>query len=362
MCAVVERPAAETSARGVDTWYALGEWRLLRRRSRLLKAARCRQRRSIDDHATHGYYPERVRRRNSMSQRISHKALLTAVCFALTASYPRAEELPQVFEIPAESNHRRMMVSAKVNRSKTVTLLLDTGYTIPTLHSPIIESLDVKPSGSVGIIGIAGEERAPTYRGIVFSLGGATYAPRRVAGVSPKRNQSRRRDGVLDAGFFRQFVVEFDPRGKVVRLHSPQHFRYSGSGEVLRCRFNGGVPVVTASVSVGDKPPIEGEFEIDTGCDSGLCVGSSFVERHALLSQTKAESDQKFGIGGAVQTKSGSVALLRLGKVEISDAQADFFVNGSPVDEPLAGHIGMGVLHAFKVIFNYSRAEIIIER
>jgi hypothetical protein len=31
------------------------------------------------------------------------------------------------------------------------------------------------------------------------------------------------------------------------------------------------------------------------------------------------------------------------------------------VDEPLAGHIGMGALHRYKVIFDYSRKQIILD-
>ena len=166
---------------------------------------------------------------------------------------------------------------------------------------------------------------------------------------------------MLGSGFLRRFVVEIDPTAKQIRLYSPTNFSYSGKGEVLPFRFKAEIPVVKAGIILADQPPIEGEFEIDTGCDSGLCLGSEFVQRNKLLEQVKTRSDEKFGIGGSVETKSGTLPLLRLGNLEVRNSQTDFFMKGSPVDDPLAGHIGMGILHQYKVIFDYSRKQLIIE-
>ena len=166
---------------------------------------------------------------------------------------------------------------------------------------------------------------------------------------------------MLDAGLFRRFVVEIVPNEQVMRLHNPATFTYRGSGETVPLRFNDEVAVIQASIVLPDGKTITDEFELDTGCDSGLCLGSAFVERHQLL-DAKAELSQKFGIGGGVETRSGSVTALRLGKIAVPEPQTDFFVRGSPVNDPLAGHIGMGVLHKLKVIFDYSRKVMIIER
>jgi hypothetical protein len=254
------------------------------------------------------------------------------------------------------------MVPARVNGSQPLSLLLDSGYTIPTLHPAVMDTFGLEPSGSVRINGIAGEERAPTYRGLVFDFGGATYSPFRVAAVPSERDQRRRRDGIIGSGFFRRFVVEFDPKQKTIRLYPPANFAYTGAGEVLPFRFKDEVPVVRASIVLGDRPALEDEFEVDTGCDSGLCLGSSFVERNKLLAPAQAEASQKFGIGGSVETTSGTLSMLRLGSIEVHEPQTDFFLKGSPVEDPLAGHIGMGVLHRFKVIFDYSRKQMIIEK
>ncbi|MBK7997890.1 MAG: hypothetical protein IPK15_03955 [Verrucomicrobia bacterium] len=46
----------------------------------------------------------------------------------------------------------------------------------------------------------------------------------------------------------------------------------------------------------------------------------------------------------------------------IEQPAASFFLEGSPVDAPLAGHIGWEVLKDFRVTFDYSRKRMILER
>jgi hypothetical protein len=288
----------------------------------------------------------------------SAAASIAAVCVALVAV---AEDSTGPLTVPVTFAHHRIMVPAQIAEAKPVSLLLDNGFTIPTVHPALIDELGIAPSGSIRINGIAGEERAPTYRGIVFQIGGATYAPFRVAAVPSERDRRRRRDGVIDAGFFRKFVVEIDPARKVMRLHAPATFVYAGSGQAFPLRFVDEAAVMKASIVLPDGRAVDDEFEVDTGCDSGLCLGSGFVARHNLV-DAKGEPSQKFGIGGGVETKSGSVSALRFGTIDVREPQTDFFLRGSPVNDPLAGHIGMGVLHQFKVIFDYSRKVLILEQ
>jgi hypothetical protein len=66
-------------------------------------------------------------------------------------------------------------------------------------------------------------------------------------------------------------------------------------------------------------------------------------------------------VGGSTRTRSGHLPQLRLGKVAIAKPAASFFLEGSPSDPPLAGHIGWELLRDFKVIFDYSRKRMILE-
>lgn len=282
--------------------------------------------------------------------------MAAAPCFAQPTN-------PAPITVKVRLTHNRIVIPSRINETP-LTFLLDSACTIPTLHPEVVDELRLQPSGSVSIAGIAGEERAPTFRGVVINMGETEYAPRRIASIPSERSESRRRrDGVVGSGFFRQFVVEMDTRAGEMRLYSPTNFTYSGKGEVVPFRFRprDEIPIVEASIILSNQPPIKAEFEVDTGCDSGLCLGSSFVRQNKLLESIEGRSSEKFGIGGSVETKMGTVPIFRLGKLDVPKPQTDFFQVGSPVDEPLAGHIGMELLHRYKVILDYARKQLILE-
>ena len=292
--------------------------------------------------------------------KLSQQFLVLMVMLLGMSERPGAQAA-EVVTLPIKSHQGRVLLPAELEGAGPLSLMLDTGYTIATLHPAIIDRLGIQPSGSVRINGIAGEERAPTYRGLVFSFGGLKYSPSRVASLRSERDQRRRRDGIVGSGFFRQFVVDCDFRENVVRLHPPADFQYGGSGEIIPLQFKHEIPFIKASLIFSETRTVEAALELDTGCDSGLCLGNSFTAKNKLLETLTTEENRKFGTGGSVQTKSGTIPRLRLGTLDVPHVDADFFVVGSPVDQPMDGHLGIAVLRRFRVIFDYSRKQLILE-
>lgn len=267
-----------------------------------------------------------------------------------------------VAAIPVKLLHNRIILSAKLNDTGPHTFLLDSACTIATIHPDLVDELKLEPSGRVRINGIAGVERAPTFRNVTFNFGEAMYKPRRIASIPSERDHSRRRrDGVIGSSFFESFVVEYRPKEKTVRLHKPSEFQYAGGGEIIPFRLRQEIPVVDAAVALRDGEIIRGEFEVDTGCDSGICLGESFVKKHTLVEKLAGKKSEKFGIGGGVETVDVRIPEFRIADREFKDAQADLFLDGSPVDVPLAGHIGMGLLGKVSIILDYERQRLIIE-
>ena len=261
------------------------------------------------------------------------------------------------------SSRDRVMVPATLNGSNGLSFLLDTGYGITMIHPDLAGPLQLRRIGEITIAGIAGDEKAPTFEGAVFDIGGVKYGPRRVASLGSEGNRRRRRDGILGSGVFRQFVVEIDFAGKQLSLYTPSNFVYAGKGEIVPLRFRRGgtTPIINASVPGTNDALVSGEYEIDTGCDSSVCLGHDFIVANHLLAETETRAGGKFGVGGGAQTRSGHLPRLQIGQMKVEKPDVDFFIEGSPVDKPLAGHIGIGALKHFKVIFDYSRRQMILE-
>lgn len=288
------------------------------------------------------------------------RSIISAIAL-LAGSISATAEDSLIETMPIKLHHHRIILSAKLNDSGPFTFLLDTGCTISTIHPKLVDELKLEPSGRVRINGIAGAERAPTFGKVRFELGKAAYTPRRLASIPSERDHSRRRDGVIGSSFFETFVVEIRPREKVLKLHSPTNFAYSGKGEVVPFRMRDDIPVIEGTLELKDGTKLNGEFELDTGCDSGICLGEHFVKRHSLVKKLSGKESEKFGVGGRVETVDVKIPIFRIGGKEFKDAQADLFLDGSPVDKPLIGHVGMGVLGRAAVIFDYQRNRVIIE-
>lgn len=278
---------------------------------------------------------------------------------ALVAAAPAAETNAVVLPFKYERGH--IMVSARLNDGEMISLMVDTGYGMNMLHPDLAEKLGLRRRGKVTIVGIGGEEDADMYEGVVLDFGGLRYTPRRVAALPSDRERSRRRDGVLGSGFFRRFVVQIDSSAKTVALHEPATFNYQGKGEVLPLTFRRDTPIVEGSIALTNGQVVSAKFELDTGCDGGLCLGSDFVAAHKLNDTEGARRGRRSGIGGGRGTVSGTVPELRLGRLKVVKPSASFFVEGSPADAGLAGHIGWDVLQRFGVIIDYERKRLILE-
>ena len=255
------------------------------------------------------------------------------------------------------------MVPATSTNGHPLSLMLDTGYGITMIHPQFAEKLNLRRVGKITIVGIAGEEEADTYRGLVLKFGEFAYAPRRVAALPSESNRSRRRDGVLGSGFFRQFVVELDPAKSTVTLHEPREFEYSPKGTIIPLSFRRDTPIIDGVIGLTATQTVNGRFEIDSGCDGGLCLGQSFVEAHGLLAIAQGNQQSlRSGVGGRARTVEGKLRFLELGGLRVVNPQAQFFTQGSPADRDMAGHVGWDVLRQFRVIFDYSRRRLILEK
>lgn len=284
--------------------------------------------------------------------------------FVVAAAALDAMAQTPLARISINTSRDRIMVPASVNGSNGLSFMLDTGFSMTMIHPDLPDPLKLRRVGEITVVGIAGEEKAPTYEGAVFDIGGLKYEPRRVGALTSDAGRRRRRDGIIGSGLFRQYVVEIDFARQQLALHAPTNFIYAGKGEVIPLRFRRGgtTPIINATINETNGAAIRGEFEIDTGCDSGICLGHDFIETNHLLDDSKTRAGGKFGVGGGATTRSGHLPQLQLGAVKIDKPDTDFFIEGSPVDRGLAGHIGFGVLKNFKVIFDYSRRQMILEK
>jgi hypothetical protein len=263
-------------------------------------------------------------------------------------------------ELPLEIKGGHYQVSARVNGEGPWSFVLDTGFGITTMNADKAESLNLRRAGQITIEGIAGKREVNVMGGPVFDFGGLMYRPRRIAAMPVEGSRKPRQEGYLGSTFFHRFVVEIDGVARKVRLWEPDRYKYAGNGEVIEMTFQRNTPIVPATLQAKGRKPVETQFELDTGCTGGLCLGAEFVKSNRIPTASD-ESGIRSGVGGGVSTVAGRIQSVRLGQLSVAEPETDCFTVGSPSDPGLAGHIGLGVLREFRVILDYSRKRVILE-
>jgi hypothetical protein len=281
-----------------------------------------------------------------------------------------ASERPPIAEVPFELNANKPYLRVRVNRSRTLWLVLDAGSVANVMDARVAEALGITRSGDREVTGAGdGSLSSSTGRDVTLGVDGLELPPRDVEVVPLTAAlgfaEGRTVDGLLGYEFFRDFVVEIDYAERRVRVHEPRSFEYTGHGAVIPLEIVRGNIFVSATLLVAGREPVAGRFLVDTGWRSALSLNRPFVESERLLATTRTiRATTGVGIGGPILEAVGRVQGLELGRYKMKDLVATFSSakRGVLFQEDMAGVIGGEILRRFKAIFDYSRRRMILEQ
>ncbi|HBB88240.1 MAG TPA: hypothetical protein DC047_11550 [Blastocatellia bacterium] len=261
--------------------------------------------------------------------------------------------------IPFELVGNHIYLRGRVNNSAPLWFLLDTGAAA--------SYFDAQQAKALGL-GVQGESKkvvlnfpGVTLRNQAFSiqpLGFGIYDGHAV-------------DGMLGYDFISRFVVEINYANRTINLFQPEGYKHLGSGEViplimLEDDSGGKVPLVRARITQLGRDPIEGKFIADTGVRGSLSLNSPFVEANKLLQFSQKTIQAPLGGGSMVRESRqpvGRVPNLQFGSFTFKNSVAIFFLDKTGViaSPEFDGVIGGEILRRFKVVFDYSRRQMILE-
>ena len=261
--------------------------------------------------------------------------------------------------VPFELVGNFVFLRASVNESGPLWFLLDTGATA--------SYLDVERAKSLGL------GRGNEVEGATLNLRGLKV-PGQNFRLQPLRfgtYSGHAIDGLLGYDFTSRFVVEIDYVNKTLTLSAPEAFKYSGPGEVLPLTLleddlGGKVPLVRVRITERGRAPVEGNFIADTAVRSSVSFNTPFVEANGLLQSARRTIQAPLG-GGAMVRESkqpvGRVENVGLGRFTFKNLVAVFFQTkqGVVASPEFDGVDGAEVLRRFKVVFDYTRRQLILE-
>jgi hypothetical protein len=300
-------------------------------------------------------------------------ALVLALCVPGTTPPVVQSQAPAAapVTIPFELATRHIIVKVRVNDSRPLSFVLDTGANVAIIRTPIAEELGLSLHGSVRTGGAgAGVQEGRRVSDARWSLVGLPRFSQPVSLALPLASLpsglGQAIDGIIGGEFIGQFAIELDYQARTMTLHDAKRFSYSGKGEVLPVEIDSnGHPVLRASVTPPGGTAIEDRFVLDLGSGGALILHSPFAARHNLP-PPEAKTVRVIGMagaGGRSNGRMGRMASLQLGSFTLSNPITIFSQDeaGAFANPSLAGNIGALVASRFRTILDYSRRRIILE-
>src|SRR5215468_2699974 len=272
--------------------------------------------------------------------------------------------------IPFELITRHIALKVRVNNSRPLTFIFDTGDQFAIINLERAKELGLNLSGSLSVSGAGAERAVGAYvKEASFTIPALPGFSQPVNLALPLNNLSARLgqdfDGIIGSDFIKHFVVEVDYQAHVLKLHNQTKFVYSGPGQTVPIQLVNGHPILNTEVTPAGGEPIRGKFVLDLGAGLALALYSPFVTQHQLLGPNArtVPAPAGAGAGGETRGRLGRVSELQIGKYKIAEPITLFSQDkaGAFASSSLAGNIGARIASKFRLFLDYGRNQIIFE-
>ncbi len=278
---------------------------------------------------------------------------------------------PDAPPIPFTLEASHIVFKVQLNGREPIGFLLDTGADENVINTPRLADFGLKTYGKTMATGGGGSAEYDYAAGATFKLPGVELRNQHVAVLDQtglERALGIPLGGILGYDFISRFVVEIDYQKKLLTLHDPKTWSYSGNGYVVPVTFDNGIPFADATISVATKPSIPAYFVLDFGAADTMTLTSPFVKANDLvrLAQTNANVNRPAGLENQFFSQNnvrGHVDRLVLGKLTAQSIPVNLSVNtkGAYASTNFSGTIGESIYRRYHVFLDYARNRIIFE-
>jgi predicted aspartyl protease len=281
-------------------------------------------------------------------------ALGAVVVLALAISAAAFENKP-LFEIPFEKGINTVVLPVKVNKTKTVRLILDTGMPegIFLMNPDAANGMDLKYTSTKVRLGGAGPGTATASMamGASVDMAGVPFENQRVIVMNEATSLSRVGvDGAIGASVFNKYVVQMDFERNILRLFDPKSFDPEDAGDMQALTITRTKPYIQAAVNIDGKMDRPVTMIVDTGANTSLMLYGT--EKNGIAPNGKTLSGIfGVGVGGDIKGSLSRINTLVLGKHKLPNVIGQF--NENSLHSNADALLGMEVMTRFLVTFDY---------
>jgi predicted aspartyl protease len=269
--------------------------------------------------------------------------------------------------IPFELIANIVVVKVRVNNSKSMKFMFDTGASGSLLSTRRAAALNLKSAGDAKVTATGGNAEGSFATGVSLSVPGVKVLNQKLflLPLDFPFCEGKDIEGILGYDFMKEFVVEINYATMTISLFDPASYRDKAHGEVFPLIIKG-TPRIRARIALPGKPDLETLLEVDTGSDGVLTLNSPFVKRHNLLSELTAQvANSDRGMGGESERFDARLGHLQLGRFKFEQPIVGFSTaaegEGSMAVADNDGPLGNEIMRRFKVTIDDSRQRMLLE-
>jgi hypothetical protein len=303
-------------------------------------------------------------------------SLMFTLCFArqeqpvkqsANQAVQQNQENPGV-RIPFKIIGGLIIVPVKVNGSKELNMVLDTGMSSPVVvlfHSETGKELGLTYTQKVPLGGAGGREQktANMAPGATLTINGLELTRQTLIVIDESRSTSRwTMDGVIGKSIFDSHVVEIDYENYMITVYDPLHFKIDPKTKPVPLLFRIGIPFIETVVSIDGEKDIPVKLVLDIGGRHDLLLNTN-SEKKIFPPENNIKGIIGIGLQGEVSGAFGRVSRLQLGEFVFRDLIVKFSAENSNVGVPshfADGNLGGVALSRFKVVIDYPHKQMFL--
>ncbi|HZU41993.1 MAG TPA: retropepsin-like aspartic protease, partial [Terriglobales bacterium] len=186
----------------------------------------------------------------------------------LTPGAPDAHVDANAPPIPFDFASAHILFKMSVNGREPMWFILDTGADQEVLNNARLAEFGLKPYAKTSTTGGGGTAEYDYVAGVTLTAPGVELRNQHVAAMDDAGLEAALGvplGGLLGYDFISRFVIDIDYEKKLITLHDPKNWTYSGKGIAVPIVYDEGIPFTHGAISVGPKHDLPAFFVIDFG-------------------------------------------------------------------------------------------------
>lgn len=257
----------------------------------------------------------------------------------------------------------RIIIPLKINHSKNIEVILDTGVgqsILLIMHEETGNELGLEYTETRDVIRGAGSGKnkaAHLSPEVNVSLSNIDLGPIFTAVIEESRNVSSHHNiGVIGGAIFSSYVTKIDFDSMKLSLYDPETFKPDKSWVGISITLERNMPIIETSIfnDVGEDIPVR--LLVDTGAQPVLGL---VPEKNDGIKQPRRFIHTLSGTGLRGDTFANTARLygMRIGRYRLTDLLSDYLkLEDFPAMKELScdGLVGIGALYRYNMVFDYA--------